>query len=217
MSMMKATQRDQPAATQTIASQAISGDAATPIGCATGAAVRSTSLVEHLVRLIDAELPFRLRARALTVHVGPGIGVVDRNMLDRHPWYDFDAALRIGAVLEFEEDFILDLRVPRKIEIAGLNYGARRRHRVPTALQLDRVKIRPIGHMVGGIPVAFDQVAGLEIDEPVRAGPHWLEVCRCLARVSPLVGLEQVLGDNQAVRATCPERRRFLEANTHGK
>src|SRR5215469_15081774 len=42
MSMMKATQRDQPAATQTIASQAISGDAATPIGCATGAAVRST-------------------------------------------------------------------------------------------------------------------------------------------------------------------------------
>src|SRR5215467_4960533 len=51
MSMMKATQRDQPAATQTIASQAISGDAATPIGCATGAAVRSTGgLLVHGLR-----------------------------------------------------------------------------------------------------------------------------------------------------------------------
>src|SRR5215472_15718898 len=99
-------------------------------------------------------------------------------MLDRHSWYDFHAAFRVGTVFEFEKDLILDLRVPRKIEIAGLNHGTRRRHGVPTALQLDRVKIRPIRHMVGGITLAFDQIAGLEIDEPVRAGPHWLEVCR---------------------------------------
>ena len=41
-SVPSSSRRNQPAATQAIASQAISGDAATPIGCATDAAVRST-------------------------------------------------------------------------------------------------------------------------------------------------------------------------------
>ena len=71
--------------------------------------------------------------------------------------------------------------------------------------------------MIGGIALAFDQIAGLEVDEPIRAGPHRPQVCRRLARIGAFVGLEQVFGDNQTVGATCPERRRFREVNPHRK
>jgi hypothetical protein len=71
--------------------------------------------------------------------------------------------------------------------------------------------------MIGGIALSFDQITGLEVDEPIGAGPYWLQVCWRLARISAFVGCEQVFGDDQAVCATCPERGWFLEANAHGK
>ena len=159
----------------------------------------------------------RLRIRTFTVHLGPGIRGVDLNMLDRHSGYDLDAALGVDTAFKFEEDLVLDLRIPRIIVVAGLDHGTGRRHGIAAALQLDRVEMRPVGHMIGGVALALDQIAGLEIDEPIRTGPHRLQVCRRLARIGAFIGREHVFGDKQAVRATCPKRCRFLEADAHSK
>jgi hypothetical protein len=46
-------------------------------------------------------------------------------MLDLHSGYDLDTALGVDAVFKFEEDLVLDLRVPSEVEIAGLDNGER--------------------------------------------------------------------------------------------
>jgi hypothetical protein len=140
--------------------------------------------------------------RAFTVHLGPRIGTVDCNMRDRHDRYDLDTALCIGTIFEFGKYLILDLRIPRKVEIPGLNNRTRCRHGIAAALQLDRIEIRPVRHMVDGIALAFDQITGLEVDEPIRPGSHRFQVCRRLARIGAFIWLEEVFGDNQAVRTT---------------
>ena len=52
--------------------------------------------------------------------------------------------------------------------------------------------------VIVGIELAPDEVARLELDEPVRAGADRLEVRRRLARLGALIGLEQVLRDDHA-------------------
>jgi hypothetical protein len=88
---------------------------------------------------------------------------------------------------------------------------------IAAALHLDRVEIWPIGHMIVGITFASDRIAGFEIDEAVRPSADRLQIRRRVARISPLVALEQVLGDDHAVGASRPERRRLREVNPHGE
>ena len=71
--------------------------------------------------------------------------------------------------------------LPREVEIAGLDHRARRRYGIPAALDFNGVEIRPVGHMLGGVAFTFDEIAGRELDEPIRAGPHRFQVCRRLA------------------------------------
>src|SRR5215470_16952797 len=59
-----------------------------------------------------------------------------------------------------------------------------------------------------------DEIPRLEIDKPVGAGPDRLQVCRCLARATAAVGLEQMLRDDHSALAdkrVRPERRRLCE------
>jgi hypothetical protein len=95
-------------------------------------------------------------------------------MLDRHPGNDLDLALGIGAVFKFQKYLVLDLRVPGKVEIAGLDHRTGRRHRIPAALHFDGVEIRPVGHVVIAVALAFDEITGREIDEPIGTSSNGL-------------------------------------------
>jgi len=69
-------------------------------------------------------------------------------MLDRHARYDLDTALCIGTAFKFEKYLILDLCVPREVEIPGLNYRTCCQHGIAATLQFDRIEIRPVRWMV---------------------------------------------------------------------
>ena len=56
--------------------------------------------------------------------------------------------LALAALLEAQQDLVLDLQVPGEVVFAGLQHGARRRDRVAAALHLDRVEIGPVRHVV---------------------------------------------------------------------
>ena len=130
-----------------------------------------------------------------------------------------DVGLALAALLHALEDLVLDLQVPGVVVLAGLDDRARGRDRVAAALHLDGVEVRPVGHVVVRVELAPDDVAGLEVDEPVGAGADRLQVGRRLARLAALEGLEQVLGDDHAVDAAegvGPERRRLLEGDLDG-
>ena len=92
--------------------------------------------------------------------------------------------LALAALLEAQQDLVLDLHVPGEVVLAGLQHRARRRDGVAAALHLDRVEVRPVRHVVVGIDLAADHVARLEVDEHVGAGADRLEVGRRLARLA---------------------------------
>ena len=104
-------------------------------------------------------------------------------------WHDLGATPGVAAVFQPDKDLVLDLHVPGVVVLAGLDHGARRRNGVAAALHLDRVEIRPVGDMIGGIALASDHVARFELDKPVRAGADRLQVCRRIARIGALVGV----------------------------
>src|SRR5216683_3051894 len=109
-----------------------------------------------------------LEARPLAVDLGPWVGGVELDVLDAAALAEEDAAL--AALLEAQEDFVLDLHVPAEVELAGLQDRARRRHRIAAALHFDGVEIGPVLAMVVGVDDAGHQVARLEVLELVRPG-----------------------------------------------
>ena len=160
-----------------------------------------------------------LGAGALAVDLGPGIGVVDLDMLDIAAREDLRSAARLAVVFEPHEDLVLDLHVPGVIVFAGLDHRARRRYRVAATLHLDRVEIGPVGQVVIRVALARHEIAGLEVDKFVGAGADRLQIGRRVARGAALVILEQVLRDDHAALAdkgVGPERRRLGEANANG-
>src|SRR5262249_1440726 len=162
----------------------------------------------------------RRGARALAIDLGPGIGAVDLQVLDGRARYNLDAASGVAAGFQSDKDLVLDLHIPRVVVFAGLDHGTRRRHAVTPPLHFDRVEIWPITDVIGGIALTFDQIAGFEVDEPIRTGPYRFEVSRCFARIGAFVRLEQMPRDDHAVRAdegVGPERRRFFKPDPYGE
>ena len=154
----------------------------------------------------------RLDARPLAVHLLPGIGGVELNVLDAAGRQDHDVAL--AGCLQPLEDLVLHLHVPGEVVLAGLQHGARGRHRVAAAFHLDGVEVRPVLHVVVRVDLALHHVARLEIDEQIGAGADRRQVRRRLAGLGALVRFEQVLGDHHASGAdegVGPERRRLRE------
>src|SRR2546425_5759787 len=100
------------------------------------------------------------------------------------------------------EDLVLDLHVPRVVELARLDDRARRRDRIPAALHLDGVEERPVRYVVARVELGPDDVARLEVREAERPGADGLEVVRGLARLVARARLEEVLGDDHPVRPT---------------
>ena len=122
--------------------------------------------------------------------------------------------LALAALLEAQQDLVLDLHVPGEVVFAGLQHRARRRHRVAAALHLERVEVRPVVHVVVRVDDARHHVARLEVLEHVGAGADRLEVGRRVARLGAHVVGVQVLGNDHALGADegeRPERRRLVE------
>src|SRR6202007_1802468 len=74
--------------------------------------------------------------------------------------------------------------------------------------------------MKGRISFASDKIARFELDKSIRAGSHRLQVCRSVARIGALVGVEEMFRDDHAGvgdEDTGPEWCRLFEANPHGK
>src|SRR5262249_27700870 len=153
----------------------------------------------------------------LAFHLGPRIGRVDLDVLDVAAGDDIGSAL--AALLEALEDLVLDLHVPGVVVLAGLDDRTRRADSVPATLPFDLIEEGPVGHVIVLVDLAADDVAGLEIDELERSGTDGLEVRRRLARLVTLVGLEEMLGNDQSGRGAAerrrPEGRRRLEADLH--
>src|SRR5690242_8775307 len=141
-------------------------------------------------RRIAEQRMFCFGARALALDLGPRIGAVELYVLDIAAGHDLDTAPGVAAVFESEEDLVLDLQVPRVVVFAGLDHRASRRHGVATTLHLDRVEIRTVRKIIGGVALALDQITRLEVDEPIGASPDRLQVCRRFAGIRALVRLE---------------------------
>src|SRR5260370_9643305 len=106
-----------------------------------------------------------LRTRALAVDLSPWIGAVDLDVL--HVAAPIDLNAPFARFLQALQDLVLDLDVPRKIVLGGLQHGAGSRDGVAAALDLDRVEVRPVWHVVVAIELSLDQVARVEGDEPI--------------------------------------------------
>src|SRR2546425_2676577 len=157
-----------------------------------------------------------LDARALAVDLLPWIRLVALDVLDVAARRGLELAT--AALLHAAHDLFLDLHVPRVVVLRRLHDRAPRRHGVAAALHLDGVEVRAVRHVIGRVQLAAHDVARLEVDEAIGAGPDRLEVRRRLARLGALERLEQVLGkDHAAVAAEAvrPERRRILEHELH--
>ncbi len=153
-----------------------------------------------------------LDAGALAIDLGPRIRGVEDDELDVARRHGADLAAAAG--LHALEDLVLDLEVPGIVVFAGLQHGARRRDGVTAALDLERVEMRLVGDVVVGVALAGEDVAGLELGEPVGAGADGLQVRRSLARLGALELAEMMLGQNLADGAdegVGPERGRILE------
>ena len=100
-------------------------------------------------------------------------------MLDVAAQDDVDAPL--AALLEPQEDVVLDLHVPGVVELGGLDDRSRGRGSVAAALELEGVEERPVGHVVRRVELTAHDVTRLEIHETERPGADGLEVGRCLA------------------------------------
>ncbi len=157
-----------------------------------------------------------LDARALAVDLGRRVGEIELDVLDVTGGNDVDAAF--AARFQPREDLVLDLQVPRVVELAGLQHGARRRDGVAAALHFDGVEERAVRLVVIGVQRAAHDVARREVDELVRPGADRLQVVGRLPRLRALVRLEQMLGDDHAARADeriRPERRRLRVLDAH--
>ena len=127
-------------------------------------------------------LVFRLER--LAVDLGVRVGEVALDVLDRAGIGDHDSAL--AALLHLEQDFVFDLHIPGKVEVAGLDHGARGRDRIAAAFHFEGVEVRPVRHVIVRIDLATDEVARPEIDENVGAGADGFQVSRRIARLGAM-------------------------------
>src|SRR2546427_383681 len=176
-----------------------SGDACAPVDLL----LHGGAIDEEVERLPDGgigeERVLRLEAGALAVDVFPRIGVVELDVLDVAA--RCDVGLAPAALLHALEVLVLDLQVPGEVVLAGLDDGAGGRVGVAAALHLDGVEVRAVGHVIGRVQFALDEVARLEVGEPVGPGAHRLQVGRRLPRLRALEALEEVLGEDHPAHA----------------
>ena len=157
----------------------------------------------------------RLRARPLAVDVAPRIALVELDVADPARRHREHAAL--AALLDAAEYLLLDQDVVGEVVLAGLEHGAGGADGVAPALDLQAVEVRPVRHVIGRIELGADEVAGLELDEPVRTGadrldhPHRLARPGALGRAEHVPGHEPVGGEHHG-----PERLRLLEHDLDG-
>ena len=131
--------------------------------------VRSTEQAQRGAhRLLGQEGVRRLEARALAVHLAPGIGLVALDEAHRAARDREHAAL--AALLDPPQHLLLDQHVVGEVVLAGLQHRARRAHRVAAALDLEAVEEGPVRHVVGLVDLGADQVARPELGEPVGPG-----------------------------------------------
>src|SRR5206468_30070 len=137
--------------------------------------------------------------RSLAVDLAPRIGEVADDVLDAAAPGDLDLAF--ACALHSLEQLVLDLHVPGEIVFPRLHDGARGRDGVAPTLHLQAVEEGPVRLVITLEDLGADDVAGLEVDDAVRACADRLEVGRRLARPCPLEGREDVLGDDAPKRA----------------
>ncbi len=126
----------------------------------------------------------RLEARALAVDLGPGVGVVELQVLDAAAGRDDDAAL--AALLQPHEDLVLDLEIPGEVVLAGLQHRARRRYRIAAALHLDAVEMRPVRLVVGRIDHPVTRSPGLNSLNRYGPVPTGLRLAGASRDLAPL-------------------------------
>src|SRR5262249_20621025 len=132
-----------------------------------------------------------LQAATLALHLSPGIGKVDLDMLDTRTGCDQHFAF--PTALQSAEHLVLHLHVPGKVEFTGLENRTRCRRGITAALQLYRVKEGPIGHVVLRIQLVQRHIAGLKFHNLVWPCPYRLEVVWRIAGLLPLVLRKQML------------------------
>ena len=124
----------------------------------------------------------RLGAAALAVDFRVRVVPGELDELERAAGRDEHAPL--AAVFHAPQHVVLDLQVPREVELAGLQHRARRRHGVAAALDLDAVEVRPVRLVIVRVDLAAQQVARLEVDEAEGPGADGLEIRGGLARLA---------------------------------
>jgi len=67
----------------------------------------------------------------------------------------------LSRALEPGQDFVFDLQIPGVIIFAGLQHGARGRHRVAAALDFKRIEVRPVA-TCSPVELGADNVARLK-------------------------------------------------------
>ena len=158
-----------------------------------------------------------LDAGALAVDLGPGIRVVELDVLDVAAGHDVGLAL--AALLHAFENLVLDLEIPGVVELTRLDDGACGRDRVASALHLDCVEEGAIRQVIAREELALDHVAGFEVDEPIGSGADRLEIRRRLARLAASEAVVEMLGDDHPAHADegiSPERRGLFEVDLDG-
>src|SRR6266478_969328 len=98
---------------------------------------------------VGQERMLGLDAGALAVDLRPGIRVVELDVLDVAAGHDVGLAL--AALLQALENLVLDLEVPRVVELARLDDGTRGRDRVAAALHLDGVEEGTVRQVIGRV------------------------------------------------------------------
>src|SRR5262249_53295571 len=140
-----------------------------------------------------------LEAAAFAIHLGPGIGKVDLNVLNTRTRRD--QHFPFPTAFQSSEHLVLYLHIPGKVEFASLEDSPRCRRGIATALQLYRVKEGPVGHVVLCIHLVQHHVTGLEFPNLVWSCPHRLEVVWCIACLLPLVRRKQMLWQDMSTVA----------------
>ena len=154
-------------------------------GASVDVLLHRVAIDQQFQRLLDRGIAeqrvFGFGAGAFAVDFGPGVGAVDLDVFDVAARRDLGPAPGLAAILEPDQDFVLDLHIPGVIVFAGLGDGARRRYRIAAAFHLDGVKIRPVRQVIIRVAFAGDEIARLEIHEFVGAGADRLQIRRRVA------------------------------------
>ena len=118
-----------------------------------------------------------------------------------------------GGFEPLEDDVLHAGHVRRIVISARLQHRARGGDGVAAALHLDGVEERAIRHVVVGIDLGPDDVAGLEVDTSIRPRANGPQVRRRFTRATATVRLEHVARNDHADAAERrhPERRGRLE------